>query len=158
MQKLTKELIRNYLAKYNLMQVATQGKDHPWIASVYYTFDNDLNLYFLSDPRTKHCRQIANNPKVAVAVTDSDQDISKFKRGLQIYGLAKQIKSANKIKHALKLWKAYLKVKNPELSYENMLKKIIKGKMYQISPKKIKFFNQELFKVEDGKEPILEFD
>lgn len=37
-----------------------------------------------------------------------------------------------------------------------MINNTITGRMYQITPKKIKFFNQELFDVEDGKEPILE--
>ena len=54
------------------MVVATYGS-HPWIATVYYTLDQDLNIYFLSDPNTIHCRQIAKNPKVAITIADSPQ-------------------------------------------------------------------------------------
>jgi len=34
--------------------------------------------------------------------------------------------------------------------------KVATGKMFKIMPKKIKLFDQELFKVEDGMEPVLE--
>lgn len=154
--KLTKQHILEYLKEQNLMQVATNGIDHPWIASVYYSFDDDLNLFFLSSPTTIHCEQIAQNQNVAVAITNSQQSMSGNKKGLQLFGVAQQISDTAKIKHALKLWKDFLKVEDDELSYENMAKKIVSGRMYRITPKKIKFFNQELFKVEDGDEPILE--
>jgi uncharacterized protein YhbP (UPF0306 family) len=153
--KLTKNLVLDYLKQHNLMQIATCGNDHPWIASVYYSFDNDLNLYFLSSPTTIHCKQIVENENVAVAITNSNQSISGFKKGLQIYGIAEQISNVSKIKHALKLWKDSLKVENDELTHENMVKKVLSGRMYKISPRKIKFFNQELFKVKDGEEPML---
>lgn len=156
--KLSQNHIRDYLKKHNLMQVATYGNDHPWIASVYYSFDDELNLYFLSSPSTIHCKQIAQNEKVAVAITNSNQSMSGFKKGLQIYGIAEQISDVSKIKHSLKLWKDSLGVNDNELSHESMVKKVVSGRMYKITPKKIKFFNQDLFKVEDGNEPVLEMN
>ncbi len=155
MAKLTKELVLSFLKDHNLMSVATYG-EHPWIASVYYSFDDELNIYFLSSPTTLHCKQIAQNPKVAVSIADSHQKPTDLKKGVQLYGIAGQISDTAKIKHALRLWKETLGVKDPELSYENMVKKIVTGRMYKITPKRIKFFNQELFKNDDGEEPILE--
>lgn len=155
MAKLTKELILDFIKGHTLMSVATYGK-HPWIAYVYYSFDNDLNIYFLSDPKTLHCKQIKENPLVAVSIADSHQKPSSLKKGLQLYGTAQQISDAKKIQHALRLWKETLGVKDPELSYENMVKKIVTGRMYKITPKRIKFFNQELFKNDDGEEPVLD--
>lgn len=153
--KLTKNHVLDFLKDQKLMSVATFGK-HSWIASVYYSFDNSLNLYFLSDPATLHCRQIDKNPHVAVSIADSRQKVTQLKRGLQIYGIAKQISGALKMKHTLRSWKEALNVKDKELTYTNMLKKVIKGRMYQISPKRIKLFDQKLFPVEDGQEPVLE--
>lgn len=153
--KLTKILILDFLKQHKLMTIATYGT-HPWIAQVYYSFDQELNLYFLSSPRTLHSKQIVKNKKVSAAIADSRQKPSDLKKGLQIYGIAKQIRSRAKIKHALRLWKDALSVKNPEQTFENMIKKPTEGTMYQLTPKKIKFFNQELFKMKDGKEPILE--
>jgi uncharacterized protein YhbP (UPF0306 family) len=153
--ELTKQHVLEFIRTQKQMVVATFGAE-PWIATVYYTFDNDLNLYFLSDPATLHCKHIEQNNTVAVAIADSDQDIAAKKRGLQLIGEAKQISSAEKIRHALGMWKEFLNVEDPELSYESMAKKTITGRMYKITPKRIKLFDQELFDVEDGQEPILE--
>lgn len=147
---LTKDLVLKFLAENKLMAVATYG-DFPWIATVYYTFDKNLNLYFLSNPATLHAQQILKNPKVAVSIANSSQDINKPKRGLQLSGIAQQISGLEKIKYALDLWKTNLKVVNPKLTY-----KAVTGRMFKITPKRIKLFDQELFKVEDGKEPVLE--
>lgn len=147
---MTRELVVEFLSKHNLMAVATFG-EFPWIAYVYYTFDKSLNIYFLSDPITLHAKQIIENPRVAVSIADSNQSINKPKRGLQISGVAEQISDIAKIGHAFKLWKSNLGVVNPELTH-----KVVVGKMFKITPKRIKLFDQELFKVEDGKEPILE--
>ena len=148
--KLTKKHVLDFLKEQKQMSLATYG-DFPWIATVYYTFDNDLNIYFLSDPSTLHCRQIAKNNKVALAITNSNQNINKPKRGLQISGVAEQLSSAEKVTLALKMWKQYLDVRDPKLTY-----KAVKNSMYRIVPKRIKLFDQELFKVPDGKEPVME--
>ncbi|PIZ66332.1 hypothetical protein CO051_05340 [Candidatus Roizmanbacteria bacterium CG_4_9_14_0_2_um_filter_39_13] len=121
------------------------------MASVYYTFDKDLNLYFLSAPSTLHAKQILQNSQVAVSIADSHQGILSKKRGLQISGEAHQISGTAKIKHVLQPWKSALGVVDPTLTH-----KVATGKMFKIMPKKIKLFDQELFKVEDGMEPVLE--
>ena len=86
---LTREIVLRFLATHKLMAVATFG-DFPWIASVYYTFDQDLNLYFLSSPTTLHAKHILRNSQVAVAIADSHQSINETKRGLQLFGIAQQ--------------------------------------------------------------------
>ena len=55
------------------------------------------------------------------------QKPSDLKKGLQIYGVAKPIKNRTKIKHVLRLWKDALKVRNPKLSYDNMIRKPSEG-------------------------------
>ena len=134
------------------MVLSTYGT-HPWTATLYYSIDRDLNIYFLSNPATLHCKQIEKNPKVAVAVVDSPQRPASKKRGIQIYGLAKRISGVNKIKYALDLWRKTLDISNPLYTYEGMVKKAIKGRMYKVTPKKIKFFNEALW--EEGSEPII---
>lgn len=160
--ELTKQHVLDFLKTNKLMQVGTVGNAgdiaYPWIANVYYSFDNNLNLYFLSSEKTLHTKQIKQNPKVSVAVTDSRQDINKSKKGLQISGIAEEVSGEQKIRHALSLWKEFLKVGDPDLTYENMQKGLT-GKIYKITPKRIKLFDQELFKdVDDGEEPVLELD
>lgn len=146
-------LIKGYIQDHYQMVVATND-DHPWIATLYYSFDDDLNLYFLSSPTTLHCQQILNNPHVAVSIADSPQAPTAKKIGIQIYGLAEKISGERKITHALNLWRKTLNVTSAEYSYKGMMSKLIDGRMYKVVPKKIKFFNQEIW--EEGEEPLIE--
>jgi len=152
---LTKKDVLDFLATKKLMILATSN-GHPWIASVFYSFDKDLNLYFISSPSTIHGKHIEKNKEVAAAIVDSHQKPSDVKRGLQIYGIVKKVSGINKVRHALRLWKDFLNIQRPDISFENMKKGLYKGRMYKITPKKIKLFDQEKFKVPDGEEPILE--
>lgn len=151
---LTKETVLDFLSKHKLMTIATYG-DHPWIASVYYSFDKNLNIYFLSSTDTLHAKHIASNPQVAVAIADSHQTPSQNKIGLQLYGVATEISNLAKIRHALAHWKSSLDIINPDLDYNGMFQKLIKSRMFRIEPKEIKLFDEELFDTEDGHEPTL---
>ena len=147
------ESVQEYLNNHFQMALATYG-EHPWICTLYYSIDQDLNIYFLTSPKTIHAKQIEKNPQVAVAISDSPQAPNSNKHGLQIYGLCEQISGEKKITHAINLWKKTLGVTNPDYSYAGMLKKAISGRMYKITPKKIKFFNENLW--EEGKERLIE--
>lgn len=134
-----------YLRSNFQMAIATYG-DYPWIATVYYSIDETLNLYFLSDPKTIHCSQIKKNPNVAIAIADSPQNPAQNKKGIQLYGFAEEISGMHKIKHALSLWKKTLGVTSDAYTYEGMMKQAITGRMYKVTPKKIKYMNPELWK------------
>jgi uncharacterized protein YhbP (UPF0306 family) len=41
--------------------------DQPWICTVYFVEDDDLNLYWLSLPARRHSQEIARHNKIAVA-------------------------------------------------------------------------------------------
>lgn len=152
---LTKKHILDFLKTQKVMVISTYGK-HPWVATVYYSFDTTLNIYFLSAPSTLHAKHIRLNPQVSVAIVDTTQAISKPKKGLQLWGECKEIQSIQKVKHTLRLWKDALNVSDPSYTYENMMKNVVKGRMFVVVPKMIKLFDQELFAVEDGEEPILQ--
>jgi uncharacterized protein YhbP (UPF0306 family) len=62
------ELIRSYLPYGRVMQVATVNNDQPWICSVYYVEDNDMNLYWLSFPTRRHSLEIAKHNKIATTI------------------------------------------------------------------------------------------
>ena len=77
-----KQIILDYLSdpQHILMTLATVNGDKPWVCSVYYVVDDDLNLYFISPPDAEHSTHIKENQNVACAIADSDQtlDIKKI--------------------------------------------------------------------------------
>lgn len=85
-----RKLIEEYLDKARLMQVATFKNNQPWACSVYFAFDEQLNLIWLSKPSRRHSQEIRANEKVAGTIvlphTPGD-DV----RGLQFQGTAKEL-------------------------------------------------------------------
>lgn len=74
----------DYLRTHHVMTLATHGADGPWAASVFYAADSFL-LYFLSSPTSRHCANIAANPRVAVTVQEDYSDWPRIK-GVQAEG------------------------------------------------------------------------
>lgn len=83
-----KKLIRDYLKEAKLMQLATSVNNKPWVCSVWFGFDVDLNIYWFSSTKRRHSKEVMKNPKVGGAIvyphTPKDPP-----RGLQFEGTAK---------------------------------------------------------------------
>src|SRR5262245_2995128 len=84
MSDLLKQQILDYLETHNTMTLATCSGDVPWAATVFYA-TNDLRLYFFSVPDSRHCQNLAANPRVAVTIQEDYRDWRKIK-GIQLEG------------------------------------------------------------------------
>jgi uncharacterized protein YhbP (UPF0306 family) len=124
-----KQQVLNYLETHNTMTLGTSSGDVPWAATVFYASD-DFHLYFFSVPDSRHCQNLAANPRVAVTVQEDYKDWQKIK-GIQLEGTALLVDSiiekakamavyARKYPEVIKLFtnpasgvfhKAFLKVK-----------------------------------------------
>jgi len=66
---LKRNQINDYLHQSFVMQLATVGGEGmPWVCTVYFVVDEDLNLYWLSWPTRRHSVELASNPKAAVTM------------------------------------------------------------------------------------------
>ena len=127
------------------MSVATFDKS-PWIANVYYVHDDKLNLYFLSKTWREHCRAIGKNDKVAVAIADSSQPIYKPQKGIQLLGTASSVGTLSQLRWMFKMWnKLIAESKGEKLSDPKKFLEAGISTIYKITPKRIKFFNTELW-------------
>src|ERR1700754_574057 len=89
-----RDLIKKYLAQGRVMQIATVSGDQPWICTVYYVEDGDLNLYWLSFPTRRHSQEIAKHNKVAIAVPVK---FNKPITGIQVEGSVEIVKDAEQV-------------------------------------------------------------
>ena len=71
------------------MTVATASGGTPWAAAVFYASDG-FTLYFLSDPESRHSKEIAENPIIAATVNEDYHDWKKIK-GVQMEGKAELV-------------------------------------------------------------------
>lgn len=80
-------IVRDIVIANTYLTLATTDGEQPWVAPVQYVADDDLNLYFVSLPDSRHMAHIAVNPAVGVAIFDSRQPPFTC-RGIQIEGTA----------------------------------------------------------------------
>jgi len=138
-------LIFEYLKTQKLMSVATYGAT-PWIANLYYVHDKDLNLYFLSKAWREHSKAITENPEVSVAITDSHQPIYKPQKGIQLYGTAEKVSIIKQLEWMFKMWNKLITSEGGEkLTDPKKFLDAGTSAIFKITPKRIKFFNTELW-------------
>jgi uncharacterized protein YhbP (UPF0306 family) len=79
--------VRAILGATELCSMATLTADGvPHINTAYFASDDDLRLFFLSNPDALHCQNIARRPAMAVAVFDTQQPWGAPGKGLQLFG------------------------------------------------------------------------
>jgi uncharacterized protein len=86
-----RERIAAFLAEHTTLNLATVGADGaPAAAAVFYAHDAGLNLYFLSEERTVHGRNLLADARVAGTIHADGQDWRGI-RGVQLRGQARPV-------------------------------------------------------------------
>jgi uncharacterized protein YhbP (UPF0306 family) len=98
-----KELIREYLSQAKLMQIATSINNQPWVCSVWFAADEDLNIYWFSSETRRHSLEVARNKHVAGTIV-LPQTPKDPPRGLQFQGTAQLIEDQPTIDKAILLY------------------------------------------------------
>ena len=79
--------VRALLAAHHTLTLATTEGGRPWAAALFYAFDDALDLYFVSDPSTRHGRGLGGGGSVAAAIHPDCRRWADVE-GLQIEGRA----------------------------------------------------------------------
>jgi len=137
--------IFKFLKSNGILTLAVALNNSPWVCTLYYGIDEEMNLYVVTDPNSEHGKIMAANQKVSVNIFDSGQKITESKRGLQGRGTIKMIKGKSAVATALAIWhKANPGIEN-RITLEYLLKKTTDTKIYKIIPTYLKYFNKELY-------------
>ena len=139
-----KQQVLNYLETHNTMTLGTCSGDVPWAATVFYASD-DLRLYFFSVPDSRHCQNLAVNPRVAVTVQEDYHDWQRIK-GIQLEGTAILVDSIIEKAKAMAVYaRKYPEViklfTNPASGL--FYKAFLKVKFYCVIPEKVFFIDNE---------------
>lgn len=84
------KIVRKYLDKTVHMSLATSRGSKPWVCEVHFAYDQALNLYFVSERSTRHCKEIADNPFVAGDIV-RQHDLSQSPHGIYFEGSAELV-------------------------------------------------------------------
>jgi uncharacterized protein len=73
------------------MTLATMDpKRGPHAAPIFFAADDRLRLYFLSDPSSRHAREIAEEPRASAGIYPEEGDW-RLLRGIQVDGVARVV-------------------------------------------------------------------
>ncbi len=137
--------VSRFMDEHNTLTLATSSDGHPWAAAVFFASDKDLNLYFVSDHRTRHGRDMEQNHRV-VATVNPDCDNWHDVRGLQIEGSASIVTGLARAR-ALALYLAKFPqidalFASPKDKHEETIAERLKAtNIYRIAPAWIRFID-----------------
>lgn len=80
-----RQVIRQLLEEHSTITLATTDGESPWATAVFFASDTELNLYFVSDRRTRHGSNLAASARVAGAISTECKTWNEI-RGLQLEG------------------------------------------------------------------------
>jgi len=98
------EILR-YLHHHHVLTLCTVSGDMPQAAALFYVVGEKGQLYFLSDPASRHARNLQANAHVAVTIQSETADWRNI-RGLQIEGTARAVTDIHEIEGALERYLA----------------------------------------------------
>ena len=88
--------VADFLDRHHVMTLSTCGPDGPWAAAVFYV-NAGHTLFFLSSPSSRHCRNLAQDPRCAATIQADYSDWAKIK-GVQLEGRASEIRGDEEVR------------------------------------------------------------
>lgn len=129
-----RERVLAYLSTHWVATLATNGSDGPWAAAVFYASDG-FELYFLSSPTSRHCRNIALSTRVAATIQEDYADWREI-RGIQLEGTIAELAGADEHTARALYAEKFRFVRGPVGAIAEALKKV---RWYRLSPERVYF-------------------
>lgn len=128
------------LSKSHLMSLAIQDNEGPWIADVIFVYDEDLNIYWMSDSDTRHSKAVVENGKVAGTITHTTRS-KEPNFGIQFEGKAEKLPGTQ-----FELLVKHLAKRGYPVPKMSQAKKILDGdRWYKLVPTKMFLIDEENF-------------
>ena len=134
--------VQRYLMDHNVATLATGSNGDIWAAAVFYVSDG-YTLYFLSSPTTRHCIDLAHNPRVAVTIQEDYADWLKIK-GVQIEGIATELSGAEEEKARRLYGRKFPVVGLLAPAPAAIVKALAKVRWYRIVPQRLYFIDNSI--------------
>lgn len=99
------QIIREYIPQIIHLSLATVSDNKPWVCEVHFSYDEELNLYFVSSSKTRHAQEIIKNPNVAGNIVTQHHKNQKV-RCVDFEGTAEMLSGAEAEQSAYRAYTA----------------------------------------------------
>ena len=139
MPDLPRVQVQSYLREHHVMTLASHGDEGVWAAAVFYANDG-FALYFLSSPASRHCRNLAGNPRASAAVHEDYTDWREIK-GVQMEGIA-SVLAGEEEETARRVYGAKFPIVGKlEQAPAAIVKALAKVRWYKLMPERLYFID-----------------
>ncbi|MBI3955630.1 hypothetical protein HY339_00040 [Candidatus Gottesmanbacteria bacterium] len=116
-----------------------------WIHTAYYAYSSKLSLYYLSSPSAQHSKNVEQSQSVAVSIFDTHQNPTDKKRGVQLFGTCHRA-VGGEVAEGLRLYtERFSWLANYIKEPRDFDKGTLESKLYIITPRTIKLFDEAVF-------------
>lgn len=137
-----RQRVLDYLQGHNVMTLATNGPEGLWAAAVFYVNDN-IDLYFLSSPKSRHGVNIAANPQVAATIQEDYKAWPEIK-GIQLEGAVFKLDGLEQAAAIARYGKNFSLVANLAQAPVEIAKAFSKVSWYKVVPESFYFIDNSL--------------
>jgi uncharacterized protein YhbP (UPF0306 family) len=134
--------IEAFLAEHHVMSLATLGPEGPHATSLFYACDG-LSLIWISDPKSRHSRELEAHARVATTIAPDYEDFSVI-RGVQIWGVAGKVSDSERAKQIAVLENRYAFLRRTGQGPKKMHDAYSQAAIYRLDPKRIVFIDNTL--------------
>lgn len=129
---------RRFCDEIGTLTLATCNDGKPWAATVFFAADQNFNLYFVSDHRTQHGRDMVANAEVAATINPDVNNWSDV-AGLQIRGTVAVVEGMERAKALALYFKKFPQIDalfaKPKGEHEETIARRLKAaNFYRITP------------------------
>lgn len=141
--------IQQLLETHNTMTLATCEHDQPWATSVFYASDAELNLYFVSDSRTRHGRHLTANQWAAGAINPDCANWSEI-CGVQFEGQVTELDGVARVTalgcYLAKFSQIKTLFEQPrDNNEETIAARLLAATLYKLSPNWIRLIDNQRY-------------
>jgi uncharacterized protein YhbP (UPF0306 family) len=127
--------IEAFLAAHHVISLATIGPEGPHAASLFYAYDG-FALAWISDPASRHSRDIDAEPRVAATIAADYTNFAEI-RGLQVWGVARRVEQDERARYLTLLELRYDFLKRPAEGPKKMHDAYARSSIYCLNPKRM---------------------
>ena len=128
-----------YLQNHRVVTLATEADGNLWAAAVFYVSDG-YTLYFLSSPTSRHCLNLANNPRVAATIQEDYADWMEIK-GVQLEGVVSQLSGDEELLARQRYAEKFPFVGQLARAPQAIVRAMAKVRWYRLVPRRLFFID-----------------
>jgi uncharacterized protein YhbP (UPF0306 family) len=131
--------VSEYLARHHVMTIATHGDAGPWAAAVFYVHDGE-GLVFLSSPGSRHCRNLAEDPRSAATIQDDCEEWSAI-QGIQLEGRVAELQGEAESLGRARYAQRFPVARGLDSAAAPIVKALAKVRWYRLVPERLRFID-----------------